>query len=418
MQKPNTNPEVVIIGAGLAGLACARRLLETQRSFVILDAAEAVGGRTHTDELDGFLLDRGFQTLLTAYPECRRFLNYRDLNLRMFASGFLIRHEGKFHRMGGLRTITSGIGTLTDKWRLVTLRAKLQSGDAERLFNRPEGLTLDLLRWHGFSDAMIDHYFRPLCGWLLLDRELTTSSRLFLFMFRMLGDGEIAVPAGGMKSIAHQFLSLLPAGSERLHSQVTAVAPGRVTLQSGETHEAKAIVVATEAPEATRLLGLEAPRPGPGVMCLYFAADRSPLNEPIIVLNAEAGPINHLAVVSDASPEYAPAGRSLVCASVLGVTDQDDAALEADVRGQLTNWFGSVVDSWKHLRTYRIRRAIPDMTAPALDPAERPMSMGHGLFVCGDHRDHAGMNGALHSGWRAAQAVGEYLAAAIPPNLA
>ena len=175
------------------------------------------------------------------------------------------------------------------------------------------------------------------------------------------------------------------------------------------------MVVATDGPEAGRLLvgrRIKVP-PSRGVTCLYYAAGESPLKEPVLVLNAdEPGPVNHLAVMSDVAPAYAPPGAALVSASVLGVPPGDDAALEAAVREQLAGWFGPAVRRWRPLRAYRIRHALPDQTAPALDVPERPVKLDDGLYVCGDHRDTASLNGAMASGWRAAQAMAADLHAA------
>jgi hypothetical protein len=146
------------------------------------------------------------------------------------------------------------------------------------------------------------------------------------------------------------------------------------------------------------------------VNCVYFAADESPVKEPILLLNAdEPGPVNNLAVMSDVAPSYAPAGAALISASVIGDFAQDDATMTTAVREQLTGWFGPAVQRWRHLRTYSIRHALPDQTAPALDEPERPVRLDDGLYVCGDHRDHGSIHGALASGWRAAQAVAEDL---------
>jgi hypothetical protein len=148
-----------------------------------------------------------------------------------------------------------------------------------------------------------------------------------------------------------------------------------------------------------------------GVTTLYFAAAKSPVGEPILLMNAdEPGPVSHLAVMSDIAPRLATSGAALINATIFGVPSQDDAALEHAVREQLAGWFGSVVRDWRLLRIYRIPQAIPDQAAPALNPPERPADLGDGLFVCGDHRENAMMHGAMHSGWRAAQAVAQALA--------
>ena len=167
-------------------------------------------------------------------------------------------------------------------------------------------------------------------------------------------------------------------------------------------------VVATEGPAAAKLLGWPEPKPGRAVMCLYFATNESPIKEPTLVLDADnGGPVNNLAVMSAVAASYAPPGQALISVSVLGDPAEDDTALIASVRKQLVGWYGEKVNAWRHLRTYRIRHALPDQTAPALDPARRPVRIARGLYVCGDHRADASINGALMSGWQAAQAVAE-----------
>ena len=223
------------------------------------------------------------------------------------------------------------------------------------------------------------------------------------------------VPAAGMGAIPEQLASRLPAEAIRLNTAVEKIESGKAALRGGELITARAIVIATDGPTAARLLPNEIRDPGSrAVNCLYFAADESPVKEPILLMNAdEPGPVNNLAVMSDVAPSYAPAGAALISVSVLGDPASDDAALTAAVCEQLTGWFGGVVNRWRHLRTYRIRHALPDQTAPALDEPERPVRLDDGLYVCGDHRQHGSIHGALASGWRAAQAVAEDLYAGV-----
>jgi phytoene dehydrogenase-like protein len=412
--------EALIVGAGLAGLGCALRLREIGVPFQIVEAADAVGGRVRTDVVNGFRLDRGFQVLLPAYPEAERVLDYAPLDLKAFKHADLIRFGGRFHRIAdprlepwtAFKSLFGPVVSLRDSFRILSLLSKVKAGKVEDQFRRPEGLTLDFLRWGGrFSEAMIDRYFRPYLSCIFLERDLVTSSRLFRFVLRTLVAGGAAVPAAGMAAIPEQLAARLPADAIRLNSAVEKVESGKIVLRSGEDLTGRAIIVATEGPEAARLLANEVRDPGSrSVCCLYFAADESPVKEPILLLNAhDPGPVNHLAVMSDVSPSYAPAGAALISASVLGIPTQDDANLMAAVREQLTGWFGSVVGAWRHLRTYRIRHALPDQTAPALDEPERPVRLDDGLYVCGDHREHGSIHGALASGWRAAQAVAEDL---------
>jgi phytoene dehydrogenase-like protein len=413
-------PEVLIVGAGLAGLGCALRLREIGVPFQIVEASDGVGGRVRTDILDGFRLDRGFQVLLPAYPEAERTLDYAPLDLKAFKHADLIRFGGRFHRIAdprlepwtAVKSLFGPIVSVRDSFRTMSLISKVKAGKIEDQFRRPEGLTLDFLRWGGrFSEQMIDRYFRPYFSCIFLERDLVTSSRLFRFMLRTLLEGGAAVPAAGMGAIPQQLAGRLPADAIRLNAAVEKVEPGKATLRGGEELPARAIVAATEGPEAARLLPNEVRDPGSrAVTCVYFAADESPVNEPVLLMNAdEPGPVNHLAVMSDVAPSYAPAGATLISVSVLGNSAIDDAALTAAVREQLTGWFGSAVSTWRHLRTYRIRHALPYQTAPALDEPERPVRLDDGFYVCGDHRDNASIHGALTSGWRVAQAVAEDL---------
>jgi phytoene dehydrogenase-like protein len=407
--------DVLVVGAGLAGLSCARFLRQHGLSVQVLEASDGVGGRVRTDVVDGFRLDRGFQVLLTAYPEAARVLDYAALDLHAFYPGALVRSGGEFYRVadpmrdigGGLRTLATPIGSIKDKSKVAQLRLKLTARPIERLWQEPETSTVNYLRKAGFSQQMIDRFFRPFFGGVFLEPDLRTSSRLFAFLFRMFATGETAVPGQGMGVISQQLASRLPAGVVRLNTLVEAVEPGVVTLAGGERLTAQVVVVATDGPEAARLLdGAIEPVPMNGATTLYFATDHAPTTEPILIMTAdEDGPVNDLAIMSSVAPAYAPPGKVLIAANIIGVPDQDDAALETAARHQLTDWFGDVVVGWRLLRVYRIPRALPAEPPPALTPPERPVRVRPGLFVCGDHRDNGSINGALVSGRRAAEAV-------------
>ena len=408
--------DAVVVGAGLAGLSCAHQLEMAGKSVVVLEASDGVGGRVRSDIVDGFVLDRGFQVLLAAYPEAKRQLDYAGLDLRSFDPGALVQRGPKrwrvsdpFRRIDGvLASAIAPVGTPFDKARVALLRRAVRDGSLDQLWRRADTPTIEKLRALKFSTQMIDRFFRPLFGGVLLDQDLQASSRMFEFVFRMFSEGESVLPARGMQAIPDQLASRLRTGSIRLNSRVAAVEPGRVTLVDHGAINADVIVVATEGPQAAKLLGDAIPAPGSRpVSCLYFAADQAPVSERLIVLNgdgATAGPINNLCVPSVIAPAYAPPGKHLVSVSVLGShSTSDDKELLATVATQLRNWFGPDVDRWDHLRTYHIAHAQPEQAS--LSPHERPVFVAPGLFVCGDHRDQASINGALTSGRRAAEAV-------------
>lgn len=422
MSDPTPPPDVLVVGAGLAGLCCGRRLAECGVSFRLLEAADGVGGRVRTDVVDGFRLDRGFQVYLPAYPEGRRVLDLAALDLKPFARAVLVRLGGRFHRLADPRaeplaaaqSLFTPVGSLRDKLRMVRLFWEIDRGGLAQQLTKDERLTLDLLRWNGrFSPAMIDRLFRPLFGGVCLERNLSTSSRFFRFVFRTFAEGGAAVPALGMQVIPDQIAARLPPGAVRLGARVVRVGHREVALDGGEVLRARAVVVATEGPAAAKLLAGEVADPGSNrTVTLYYAADRPPAAEPVVLLDGEGeGPVNHAAVMSNVSPACAPAGQALVAASVVGIPADDDAELDRRTRLQLAGWFGGVVLGWRLLRVHRIRHALPDQTAGRLDPWQRSVRLRPGLYVCGDHRDNGSIDGAMTSGFRAAQAVMADLAA-------
>jgi phytoene dehydrogenase-like protein len=412
--------QVVIIGAGIAGLCCALRLQEKNIPCVVLEAADAPGGRVRTDMVDGFLLDRGFQVLLTAYPEARRLLDYKALGLRTFAPGALVRVQGKLHRVSDPfrqpwtlpSTLLAPIGSLADKLAIVRLRSHVRQGTVEEIWSRPETSSLEALQGFGFSPRMIDSFFRPFFGGIFLETELATSSRLLEFVFRMFSEGHAALPAAGIGAIPEQLAARLTPGTIRLGARVEILSEGKVVLRRGERVPAAAVVIATEA---TRLLPDLHPPAFHDTACLYFAAARAPVAKPLLVLNGEGGgPVDNLCVPSAVSPTYAPAGQALISATVIGAADAEEKALEHEVRRHLTSWFGITVADWRHLRTYRIPLALP--ARKSLEPAALPVRRKPGIYVCGDHRETPSLQGAMMSGRRAAEAVGEDWGKINPQN--
>ena len=410
----SSNADVLIIGGGLAGLCCALRLHQSGVSFQVLEASDGVGGRVRTDKVEGFLLDRGFQVLLTAYPEARRILDYDALNLRTFYPGALIRYKKRSYRFAdpwrhpvdGLLGLLTPIGSFSDKFRVRKLRTHVLTGSLSDLYSRPETTTLPALRNFGFSENMIDRFFRPFIGGVFFDSNLEVSSRMFEFGFRMFSMGDTALPSKGMGAIPEQIAARLPEGTVRTEARVESIHEDGVTLASGEKIKAQAVVVATEGPEAARLLG-DKEKPGcRSVTCLYFETNEPPLSGPILVLNGEGeGPINSLCSPSNVAPNYAPKNRSLLEVTIIGNPNQDDQQLESAVRTQLTEWFGRKVSDWRHLRTYRIIHALPMQVPPIADPTSRPAQVRPGLFVCGEYHNVASIQWAMVSGRQTAEAV-------------
>jgi phytoene dehydrogenase-like protein len=421
--------QVVIIGTGLAGLSCALSLEAAGIPVTLLEASDHPGGRVRTDTVEGFRLDRGFQVMLTAYPEAKRLLDYSALNLKKFEPGALVWHGGKFHRfadpfrnpVGAAKFLLDPIVPAADKLRVAKLRARVQRGTCEQLFARPEKTTQDYLQAIPFSPAIIERFFEPFFGGVFLEKELVTSSRFFEFLFRMFSEGDTAVPATGMEQIPLQLAQKLSPGTlitgERAQTVTRTAQSFQVETYGGEKREASAVVLAVAGNEGNALLGgvggwsVPEVRAWNSTTAFYYAADNPPLDEPIILLNGEgrtAGPVNNLAVMSAVSSAYAPPGAHLVVASVVGDAPQGEGAvgrLDDAVRAHMRKWFGPSVDSWRRLAAYPLAQALPQQRHAEWEQSTIRLGGAGGVYMCGDYRETASIQGALASGRRAAEAV-------------
>lgn len=410
---------VIIIGAGMAGLACANWLHRAGRPVVVLEAADAVGGRVRTDVTpDGFRLDRGFQILLTDYPEARRIFDYGALQLKTYQSGAVVRlANGKETTienplqvpLAAFAALASPIGTLTDKLLIAKFVAEIQGRSPEQLLARPAETTLSFLRRYGWSEQIITNFFRPFFGGVYLDRELSTASNFFAFVFQQFARGNAAMPALGMQQLPEQLAARLPAGTVRLLTPVAAVldAGRTVRLASGETLRAATTILATDGPAAAQLLADGQPTPAvPAARpttCTYFTtAGATPSYGRLLHLNAAPQALVHnVAFPTEISPAVAPSGQGLVSVSTHGEHGLSDEDLTARLRLELAAWFGPTAALWQHLRTYRIPQALP-VYAPG-QPVQQPLRLTDALLRCGDWVSYPSLNAALGTGRQAAE---------------
>ncbi|WP_027341592.1 NAD(P)/FAD-dependent oxidoreductase [Hamadaea tsunoensis] len=393
--------DVAIVGAGLAGLVAARQLHQHGVDVAVFEGSDDVGGRVRTDDIDGFRLDRGFQVVLPAYPALRAYADLAALRLRPFTRGVGILRDGHLHRVAlGPDALT--FLSLRDSYHLGKLTAADVVRGARHIRRSPDRSAANELRAAGVGANAVEQLLRPFFAGVLGEDELKTSGRVVRLLWRCFVRGGAAVPADGMAALPHQIAAPLPPDTIRLAQAVTRLRPGRVELADGTTVAARAIVVATNAVDARRLLpNIRTPQWN-SLTTFYYAAEEAPSTEPLLRLDADQpGLVRNTVVVSAAAPQYAPAGQSLVAASILGA--RDDAATADAVRDRLAVIYATSTRRWQLIAAYPIAEALPAMQAP--HRLRRSVRLTDGMYICGDHRDTSSLQGAMVSGRRAAQAV-------------
>lgn len=398
--------DVIVVGAGLAGLAAAHELTAAGREVRVLEASDAVGGRVRTDIVDGLRLDRGFQLYNPAYPAGQRILDYTSLHLTPLVPGVIVSAGDRHFKLADPRhkptwladTVFAPVGGYASKLRFAKYAVLCGRGT-------PPDDEIDMpaevgLRSAGIDDKLLERVLRPFLAGVFLEGRLQTSKRFMDQVLSSFVNGIPSLPADGMQQIPEQLAAGLPSGTISLNTRVQSIKPGRV-ITTDETIKADAVIVATDPQTAGSLLaGLRIP-PGNSVTTWYFISDTADLtdHESVLVVDGQSrGPVINTVVLTHALPSYASDGRTLISASALGV---DHA--ETDIRRHLSALYRTSTLNWDLVAAYPIPYALPFHQVGT--PLEQEVNLGGGLFVAGDHRDTPSIQGALASGRRAAQAV-------------
>ncbi|MFF5497715.1 NAD(P)/FAD-dependent oxidoreductase [Streptomyces aquilus] len=408
MPAPPNIPDVLVIGAGVAGLACARDLLEAGLDVRVVEASDGVGGRMRSDHVDGFVVDRGFQVFNTSYPQVRRRLVLRELRLRPFTAGVLVhtadqdtlRFQDPTRPPHSWSTLLPGrLAGPRDLAALGLLTGRDLFGPVRRVKAARDRTTRTALADAGFSEEFVERFFRPFLSGVFLEDQLETSSRFFHLVWRSMLRGTLCLPSAGIGAVPAALAAALPAGTVRLETTVSALTDDGAVTDTGKELPARCVVVATGPGPAGRLLpGLKVPDCRV-VTTYYHVAPRSPLAEPTLLVD-EGRRFLNTCVLSEVVPGHTPHGYALVATSVLG---EDADGRERTVRAALAEAYGTDTAGWNLLTVRTIADALPVMTPPL--PLSRTTRVGPGRHVCGDHRATGSVQGALASGARAAREV-------------
>lgn len=417
MSSPR-NTDIVIIGAGIAGLAAARHLTVAGREVVMIEASDEVGGRIRTDVVDGVTMDRGFQLFNPSYTEGKELLDHKALDLRQFTAGIIASIDGKHYPLADPRrdpakavdSVLSPVGSLRKKLAFAKYAVLNALGTPDQ--DAIDTSTSTFLR-RKFGNELTDNVLRPFLAGVFLEDDLSTSKRFFDIALRSFVQGTPGVPARGMQEIPRQLLAQIPGVKVATNTPVTGISAGRVETTKG-TISCRSIVLAVDARTAHSLVPKITLPEMNSVTTWYHLTDipgKSLTNgQSTLLVDAKRyihsmpdpdRPLVNSVVLTNVAPEYASDGRTLISSSALGL--HGSAADEHRVRLHLQNLYGVSTAGWTLAGCYPIKDALPAMLPP-FNPVS-DVRMGDGLYLAGDYREVSSIQGALHSGRRAAEAL-------------
>ena len=402
--------KIHIIGAGVSGLIAATVLEQNGFSPVIIEATDRPGGRVKTDIIEGYQLDHGFQVLLTAYPYAQKYLDLESLELQKFVPGAAIYKNGKQVCLGDplrdlsllFSTLFSGIGTFSDKLKILQLNLKLKKKSLSAIFSEKEQTTLSYLKDFGFSTGMINDFFKPFFSGIFLENKLETSSRMFEFVYKMFGEGYAALPKAGIEAIPKQLSQNLKHTTFRFNTKVMAVNDGEISLEDLTKLQSDFTILATDAND---LLSNSKEEKLKWKSCdtLYFETDKRTIKKPLIGLIPKEGTlINNIFYHTSLATNQKPT-KELLSVTVIEHQNLNSQALIEAVREELKAHCG--ITTSRCLKHYSISKALPDLTDLRYDLLPSETCLKDGLFLAGDIQLNGSLNAAMISGERAALAV-------------
>ena len=402
--------KIYIVGAGVSGLVAAQVLENKGYHPIILEASNRAGGRVKTDIKKGFQLDHGFQVLLSSYPAAQKYLDFKALKLQKLNPGAVIFKNGKKQIIGDplrdistlFSTLFSGIGTLLDKFKIFQLNLKLKNKSIEAIFSSDEISTKAYLREFGFSSQIITQFFTPFFTGIFLENKLTTSSRMFEFVFKMFGEGLAVIPKGGMEEISKQLVAKLSNTTFQFNTKVRSVSDKEIILYTGEKLASTATIIATDA---SKLINNAPPKNLSWKSCqtLYFTANKRVIEKPMIgLVSKEDSLINNIFYHTSVAT-HSNNNEELLSVTVVNEHQLSEEQLIATVTKQLQE--ECTIDYLTFLAVYHIKKALPDLKDIKYEVSPSETQLSSGIFLAGDVQLNGSLNAAMIAGENAALQV-------------
>jgi protoporphyrinogen oxidase len=410
--------KIHVIGAGVSGLIAARVLEDNGFSPIILETTDRVGGRVKTDIVDGYQLDHGFQVLLTAYPAAQKYLDFKSLDLQKFLPGASIFKNDKQLIIGDplrepsllFSTLFSGIGTLSDKLKILKLNMRLKKKTLEAIFSEKEQSTLSYLIGLGFSNEMITDFFTPFFSGIFLEKKLETSSRMFEFVYKMFGEGYAALPKAGIEAIPKQLFQNLKNTTFRFNTKVASIKEGEIVLADTTKLESHFTIVATEASNLIPNLKNQHTE-WKSCDTLYFETERRVIKKPLIGLIPKNETLINNIFYHTSLPTSIKPTKELLSVTVLDNQNLSSELLIEQVKKELQK--NCAIDSCKFIKQYNIPMALPKLNDLQYEMLPSETRLTDSLFLAGDTQLNGSLNAAMISGERAALAAIEMVSSTI-----
>ena len=399
-----------IIGGGVSGLIAARVLEKKGFNPIILEASERVGGRIKTDIIEGYQLDHGFQVLLTAYPAVKKYLDYDALDLQFFLPGASIFKAHTQSIIGDplrdvsllISTLFSGIGSISDKFKILKLNHKIKKKSLTDIFSEKEQTTLSYLKEFGFSKDMLNDFFIPFFSGIFLENKLETSSRMFEFVYKMFGEGHAAIPKAGMEAIPKQLLNNLKTTTFQYNTEVANVKDGQITLTNGSKLESD-FIISTIPPGCLVSNIKNQPTEWRSCVTLYFETNKRVIHKPLIGLIVKPDSLVNNIVYNSSLASVTKPAHELLCVTVIDDQNLSDHELVTAVEQELKVLCN--ISITRFIKQYRITKALPKLENLKYEMKPSETQLSKSLFVAGDTQLNASFNAAMISGEQAALAV-------------
>ena len=400
---PKEKLKIHVIGAGISGLIASKVLEENGYYPTLIESSEDVGGRIKTVNKEGYQLDKGFQVLLTDYPKAKKHLDYKELKLQKLVAGACIFIKNKPVIIGNpignislmIPTLFSGIGTFIDKLKIIKLYVYLRFKSIDKIFASKEIKTIDYLKRFGFSKNIITNFFKPFFSGIFLETELSTSSRMFEFVFKMFAQGNVAIPESGIQEIPNQIAKKLTKTNFIFNTHVDKVFEGEIVLKNQQKIKSDYTIIATEVNNLIDDYN-GASIKWKSCVNFYFETDKNSIGNGLIGLIPENNSvINNIFFVSGIkSKNKAP--KELLSVTVIDSKSYSNDDLIDKVIYDLNKYCG--INVIRLISQFNIPKSLPDLKYLSDTKTLSEFQISDTIFLAGDHKLNGSLNAAMTSG--------------------